>query len=75
MTSMQCRACSMTFREPLPDVGEKRSMTPRLIEWIGKQAIKRTFASLAEEVVIDESAVRSAFRERPSAQGRRRDFS
>ena len=60
---MQCRACSKTFSETLPDVDEKRSMTVRLVDWIGKQAIKRTFASLAEDVGINESTVRSVFRD------------
>jgi len=38
-------------------------MTLRLVKWIGKQSIKRTFASLAEEVGIDEKSVRSIFRD------------
>ena len=53
----------MTFYEPLPDVDERRAITSRLRVWIGKQAIKRTFASLAEEVGIDEKSVRSVFRD------------
>lgn len=60
---MRCQACSKTFSETLPDVDEKRSMTVRLVDWIGKQAIKRTFASLAKEVGINESTVRSVFRD------------
>lgn len=60
---MQCRACSKTFSEPLPEVDEKRAMTKRLVDWIGRQAIKRTFASIAEEVGIVESTVRSVFRD------------
>ena len=38
-------------------------MTSRLVKWVGKQAIKRTFASIAEEVGIDEKSVRSVFRD------------
>jgi transposase len=59
----RCRACSKTFYEPLPVVDARRPMTSRLIEWIGKQAIKRTFASIADEVGIDEKSVRSIFRD------------
>jgi transposase len=59
----RCRVCSRTFYEPLPDVDERRSMTSRLVAWIGRQAIKHTFASIAEDVGIDEKSVRSVFRD------------
>ncbi|WP_244217984.1 helix-turn-helix domain-containing protein [Paraburkholderia caledonica] len=58
---MQCRACDKTFSEALPDVDEKRAMTRRLADWIGKQAVKRTFASIADEVGVVEGTVRSIF--------------
>ena len=59
----QCRSCDKTFYESLPDVDEKRMMTSRLTAWVGKQAIKRTFASIAEDVGINEGTVRSVFRD------------
>lgn len=59
----QCQTCNVTFYEPLPDVDEKRKMTSRLVEWVGKQAIGKTFASLADDVGIVESTVRSIFRD------------
>lgn len=59
----QCRTCTKTFYEALPEVDEKRLMTRRLTAWMGKQAIKRTFASIAEEVGCTESTVRSVFRD------------
>ena len=57
----RCRACDKTFYESLPEINEKRLMTQRLVDWIGKQAIKHTFASIAEEVGIDEKTVRLVF--------------
>jgi transposase len=57
----KCRSCAKTFYEKLPAVDEKRLMTSRLVEWVGKQAIKRTFASIAEEVGVTEGTVRSVF--------------
>lgn len=42
----QCRGCGKTFYEPLPEIDEKRLMTKRLAQWMGKQVIKRTFASV-----------------------------
>lgn len=38
----RCRACEKTFYESLPDIDEKRLMTKRLADWMGRQAIKRT---------------------------------
>ena len=58
---MKCRACERTFSEPLPDVDEKRAMTIRLVEWIGKSAIKKTFSSIAEDVGVVEGTVRAIF--------------
>ena len=57
----RCRACSKTFYESLPEIDEKRAMTARLVNWMGKQAIKRTFASIAEEVGCTEYTVRAVF--------------
>lgn len=59
----QCLHCNKTFYEPLPDVDEKRKMTSRLVHWVGKQAISRTFASIADEIGIVEGTVRSIFRD------------
>jgi transposase len=59
----QCRSCTKTFYESLPDVDEKRLMTKRLAVWVGKQSIKRTFASIADEIGINEGTVRSVFRD------------
>lgn len=57
----RCRSCTKTFYETLPEVDEKRLMTQRLTAWMGKQAIKRTFASIAEEVGCTEFTVRAVF--------------
>jgi transposase len=57
----RCRNCGKTFYEALPEVAEKRSMTQRLAQWMGKQAIKRTFASVAEAVGCTEFTVRAVF--------------
>jgi transposase len=57
----RCRNCGKTFYEALPEIDEKRAMTKRLALWMGKQAIKRTFASIAEEVGCTEFTVRAVF--------------
>lgn len=59
----QCRDCSRTFFETLPDVDERRSMTRRLLSWIGQQSLKRTFTGIAEEVGITEGTVRLIFKD------------
>lgn len=57
----RCKACRKTFYEPLPDLAVGRDMTARLAHWIGKQSLKRTFLTLAEETGIDEKTVRNIF--------------
>ncbi len=59
----RCQACAKTFTEPLPTVNAKREMTDRLVAWIGRQSLRRTFASIAEDVGLDEKTVRNIFRD------------
>ena len=59
----RCRRCDKTFYERLPDVDGRRLMTIRLVDWVGKQAIKRPFAHLADEVGLAESTVKNVFRD------------
>ncbi len=57
----RCQACAKTFYEALPDIDDKRLMTIRLTAWMGKQAIKRTFSSIADEVGCTEFTSRAVF--------------
>jgi len=59
----RCQACGKTFMEVLPAANGKREMTERLVRWIGQQSLRRTYASVAEEVGIDEKTVRNIFRD------------
>ena len=59
----QCLGCNSTFYEKLPEIDEKRKMTKRLVCWVGKQAVYRTFSSIADEIGIAEGTVRSIFRD------------
>lgn len=59
----RCRQCDKTFYERLPDVDGRRLMTIRLVDWVGKQAIKRPFAHLADEVGLAENTVKNVFRD------------
>lgn len=38
-------------------------MTDRLVKWIGQQALKRTFTSLADETGVVEGTIRNIFRD------------
>ena len=59
----RCRECGVTFLEPLADMDEKRLATKRLVSYIEKQSLKRTFASIAEDVGLDEKTIRNIFRD------------
>jgi transposase len=56
-----CGGCGEVFDEALPDIDEKRLLTRRLVDWIGAQAARRSFADIAAEVGCSEFAVRAIF--------------
>jgi transposase len=60
----RCRECNQTFWERLDHtINEKRSCTNRLLSYIEKQSIKRTFTSISEDVGFDEKTIRNIFRD------------
>lgn len=59
----KCRECGQTFYEPLPSTDDKRGCTKRLIEYIEKQSLKRTFVSLSNEIGLNEKTIRNIFRD------------
>jgi transposase len=58
---MRCQECNRTFPQPLPDVDEKGTMTCRLVRHIEKESLKKTFASVAEDVGVAPNTVRAVF--------------
>lgn len=62
-TRFRCRTCSRTFFEAVPEMEEHHFMTLRLVHSIQQEALRRTFASVASEVGLDEWTIRSLFRE------------
>lgn len=58
-----CLACRKTFYEPLPELATNHAMTNRLYVWIGPEAEKRQFTTIAKEVGIAETTVRKVFQE------------
>ena len=59
----RCKICSKTFLEQHADFHPERAMTARLVNWIGRQCIMRTFASIAEETGVVEGTIRNIFRD------------
>jgi transposase len=59
----RCQSCGKTVMGLLPATNAKREMTERLTRWIGQQSLRRTYASIAEEVGVDEKTVRNIFRD------------
>ena len=59
-----CRECNQTFWERLDHtIDEKRSCTKRLLSYVEKQSLKRTFVSILDDVGMDEKTVRNIFRD------------
>jgi transposase len=60
----KCRECNKTFWERIDHtIDEKRNCTKRLLSYIEKQSLKRTFVSISEEVGMDEKTIRNIFRD------------
>ncbi|MHB8253598.1 MAG: ISL3 family transposase [Acidiferrobacter sp.] len=59
----RCKGCQKTFYESLPEIDGRRMMTNRLVAWIGKESVKRTFASIAQEVGVTEGTIRLIFKD------------
>lgn len=47
--------------ETLPAVNAKREMEDPLVRWIGRQSLKRTFASIADDTGLDKKTIRNIF--------------
>jgi transposase len=56
-----CRACGKTSFQPLADMDKNHSATLRLLAYIGKESMKRTFVSVADDTGIHERTVRRLF--------------
>jgi transposase len=59
----RCRACNQTSFQPLPDMHEAHSATNRLVDYISKESMKRTFVSVADDTGIHERTVRRLFQD------------
>ncbi len=57
----RCRACNQTSYQPLPDMDKNHSATARLMAFIGKESMKRTFVSVADDTGIHERTIRRLF--------------
>jgi transposase len=57
----KCQYCGKTFMQHLIGVDERRAATRRLIEYIEKQSLRRTFTSIGYDVGVSEATVRSIF--------------
>jgi transposase len=59
----KCLECDKTFQQLLPDMDEKRTMTRRLLEYIQRRSLERTFTEVAADVGVNEKTVRNIFNE------------
>ena len=59
----RCKECRKTFMEALPDIDDRRKSTTRLVKHIERLSLERTFASIADDVGVDEKTIRNIFRD------------
>lgn len=56
-----CGACGKSVPDSHSELHDEFMMTRRLYDWIGSRSMDRTFASVAEDVRLDERTVRRVF--------------
>lgn len=59
----KCLECGKTFQQQLPDMDEKRTMTRRLVEYVQRRSLERTFTEVAGDVGVNEKTIRNIFNE------------
>jgi transposase len=57
----KCIKCGKTSKQPFVELDERRSATKRLVEYTGRQSLRKTFATVGEEVGWSSKTVRSVF--------------
>lgn len=57
----RCADCDSTFRQPVPHMDDKRSMTSRLVKYIEKASMLGINTDVARDVGVDEHTVRRIF--------------
>ena len=59
----RCGACGRTFMQPIHELDDKRVMTKRLVAYVERESLKRTFVSVADDTGLNEHTVRNVFRD------------
>lgn len=57
----RCNSCHKTFLERLPGLDDRRNVSLRLISFIEKHSLQRSYLSVAHEVGLSEGTVRNIF--------------
>lgn len=57
----RCKGCGKTLFEPLPAIDGKRLATARLITYVEKRCLQKSFLELSREVGVDDKTVRHIF--------------
>jgi len=57
----RCKQCKKTWVDPLPGIDERRFATSRLVRYVERQSLTKTFVALAAECGMDEKSVRNIF--------------
>ena len=58
----KCRECNATHLQVMTDVDETRNMTKRLVSFIERESMNRTFIDIAEMTGLTEGTIRQVFR-------------
>lgn len=65
---LRCKACGKVFQQQLPFMDMEHFMTERLVIYIRKESMRKTFTSIAEAIGVDEKTVRLIFNHSPQSR-------
>jgi transposase len=57
----KCLKCRKTFRQPLDGVNERRGCTERLVRYAEREALRKPFVTVADDVGVSDTTVRGIF--------------
>lgn len=58
----KCKGCGKTLYQSVPHMHRQHEMTSRLVDYIERNSMERTFSALAAELGLSEFSVRNIFR-------------
>ena len=57
----KCHDCGAAFWEDLPDMDDNHFATKRLVKYVQRESLRRTFVSISEDIGLNEKTIRNIY--------------